>query len=130
MDITSESLHVRDNRIFDVFANSSNNSHRAYGIVIRGFSGGIVQGNHLINTQASRRPCQLGSGILFEGSSNSAAIGNSISMHPICLGFTGRLIHTVPWPPQAFGVLGYPQLFVRPNNPIDLDSSKIAHRKH
>lgn len=117
MDITSESLHVRDNRIFDVFANSSNNSHRAYGIVIRGFSGGIVQGNHLINTQASRRPCQLGSGILFEGSSNSAAIGNSISMHPICLGFTGRLIHTVPWPPQAFGVLGLSPAFRSPKQP-------------
>lgn len=29
MDITGESLHVRDNRIFDAFANSSNNSHRA-----------------------------------------------------------------------------------------------------
>lgn len=108
MDITGESLHVRDNRLFDVFANSSNNSHRAYG---------IVQGNHLINTQASRLPNQFGSGILFEGCSDSAAIGNSISMHPICLGFTGRLIHTVPWPPQAFGVLGLSPAFRSPKQP-------------
>ena len=94
MDITGESIHVRDNRIFDVFANSSNVNHKGYGIVIRGFSGVIVQGNHLINTQASRLATHFGSGILFEGCSNSVAIGNTISMYPICLGFNGQNIHS------------------------------------
>lgn len=94
MDITGDSIHVRDNRIFDVFANSSNISHTAYGIVVRGFSGVIIEGNHLINTQASRLPAQFGCGILFQSCGNAAAIRNTISMYPICLSFTGQNIHT------------------------------------
>jgi len=74
MNITGESIHVRDNRIFDVFANRSNINHKGYG---------IVQGNHLINTQTLQLPVQLGCGILFESCRDSAAIGNTISMCPI-----------------------------------------------
>jgi hypothetical protein len=94
IDVTGDSIHVQENRIFDVFPNSTTLNNTAYGIVVRGYSGSVIERNRIINTPASRMPNQFGVGIIFQDCSNCAAIANIITMHPICFALNGQNTHT------------------------------------
>lgn len=94
IDVTGDSIHVSDNRIFNVFVNTSNINHTAYGIVIRGFSGAVIERNRLLNTPESLAPGFFPTGIHFASCKSSVAAANTLSQYAIGIGYSGNNTHT------------------------------------